>query len=71
MSFILQQAIQPPLTAGGVVYGTGGGAAVSAAGTAGQVLTSTGTGAPVFAAAAAGGSTLLFSAYSIPLNTQS
>jgi len=71
MSFILQQAIQPPLTAGGVVYGTGGSAAVSAAGTAGQVLTSTGTGAPVFATPAAAGSTLLFSAYSIPLNTRS
>ena len=69
MSFILQPAIQPPLTAGGVVYGTGGSAAVSSAGTAGQILTSTGTGAPVFAAAAAAGSTLLFSAYSLPLTT--
>jgi hypothetical protein len=71
MSFILQLAIQPPLTAGGVVYGTGGSAAVSAAGTAGQVLVSTGSGAPVFAAASSVGSQLLFSAYSIPLNTRS
>ena len=70
MSFILQQTIQPPLTAGGVVYGTGGSTAVTAAGTAGQVLVSTGSGAPVFAAASSVGSQLLFAAYSLPLNTQ-
>jgi hypothetical protein len=71
MSFILQQIIQPPLTAGGVVYGTGSSTAVTAAGTAGQVLTSTGSGAPVFADVSSGGSNLLFTAYSLPLTTQS
>jgi hypothetical protein len=70
MSFILQPGISPPLTAGGVVYGTGGGASVTAVGTAGQVLVSTGTGAPVFAAASSVGSQLLFAAYSLPLTTQ-
>ena len=65
MSFIVQPGvITPPLTAGGVAYGTGSQAVMSSAGTAGQVLTSTGTTAPVWAAAAAGGTTMLFSAFS-------
>lgn len=59
MSFILSAGvIVPPLTAGGVAYGTGSQAKVTAAGTVGQVLTSNGAGVPVFAAAAAGGLTL-------------
>jgi hypothetical protein len=37
-----------PLTAGGVVYGTGSAVAVSAPGTAGQVLVSQGAGAPIW-----------------------
>jgi len=69
--FTTGSIIPAPLTAGGVVYGTGTGAAVSAVGTAGQVLTSTGAGAPVFATPVPGGSTLLFTAYSLPLTTQS
>lgn len=55
MSFILSAGvIVPPLTAGGVAYGDGTQAKVTAAGTAGQVLTSNGAGVPVFAAAAGG-----------------
>lgn len=54
MSFITSPGvIVPPLTAGGVAYGTGSQAKVTAAGTAGQVLTSNGAGVPVFAAVAA------------------
>jgi len=54
MSFITSPGvIVPPLTAGGVAYGTGSQALVTSAGTAGQVLTSAGAGVPVFAALAA------------------
>jgi hypothetical protein len=50
MSFITSPGvIVPPLTAGGVAYGTGGQAKVTSAGTIGQVLTSAGAGVPVFA----------------------
>ena len=50
MSFvILPGLIQPPLTAGGVAYGTGSLAKVSAAGTAGQFLQSNGASPPSFA----------------------
>lgn len=50
MSFITSPGvIVPPLTAGGVAYGTGSQAKVTSAGTAGQVLTSAGAGVPVFA----------------------
>jgi hypothetical protein len=52
MSFITSPGvIVPPLTAGGVAYGTGGQAKVNSAGTAGQVLTSAGAGVPIWAAA--------------------
>jgi len=52
MSFVINPGtIQPPLTAGGVAYGTGSSAKVSAAGTVGQVLTSNGTSTPTWAAA--------------------
>lgn len=55
MSFITSPGvIVPPLTAGGVAYGTGSQAKMTSAGTAGQVLTSAGAGVPVFAAAAGG-----------------
>jgi hypothetical protein len=55
MSFITSPGvIVPPLTAGGVAYGTGSQAKMSTAGTAGQVLTSTGAGVPVFATIATG-----------------
>jgi len=67
MSFILQAGtIIPPLTAGGVAYGTGAQALMSAAGTTGQVLTSNGTSAPTWTTV--GGTTLLFAAFSLPLN---
>lgn len=50
MSFITSPGvIVPPLTAGGVAYGTGSQAKVTSAGTVGQVLTSAGAGVPVFA----------------------
>jgi hypothetical protein len=53
MSFITSTGgINPPFTAGGVTYGTGSGASVSAAGTTGQVLTSAGTGTPTWTTAA-------------------
>ena len=49
MSFITSPGvIVPPLTAGGVAYGTGNQAKVTSAGTAGQVLVSAGAGVPVF-----------------------
>lgn len=49
MSFITSPGIiVPPLTAGGVAYGTGSQAKVTSAGTVGQVLTSNGAGAPTF-----------------------
>ena len=52
MSFITSPGIiVPPLTAGGVAYGTGSQAKVTSAGTVGQVLTSNGAGVPSFAAA--------------------
>jgi hypothetical protein len=55
MSFITSPGvIVPPLTAGGVAYGTGGQAKVNSAGTAGQVLTSAGAGVPTWAAVVAG-----------------
>lgn len=49
MSFILSPGvIVPPLTAGGVAYGTGSQAKVNSAGTTGQVLTSAGAGVPTW-----------------------
>lgn len=49
MSFITSPGvIVPPLTAGGVAYGTGSQAKVNNAGTAGQVLVSAGAGVPTF-----------------------
>lgn len=49
MSFITSPGvIVPPLTAGGVAYGTGSQAKVTSAGTVGQVLTSAGAGVPTF-----------------------
>lgn len=68
MSFIVSPGvIVPPLTAGGVAYGTGSTAFMTAAGTAGQVLTSNGTSPPSFQTAA-GGTNMLFAAYSSALN---
>jgi len=65
MSFITSPGIiVPPLTAGGVAYGTGSQAKVTSAGTVGQVLTSAGAGVPVFATPAvpaAGGSMIFLS----------
>ena len=64
MSFITSPGvIVPPLTAGGVAYGTGSQAKVNSAGTAGQVLTSAGAGVPVWATPVtpAGGSMILLS----------
>jgi hypothetical protein len=56
MSFITSpEVIVPPLTAGGVAYGTGGQAKVNSAGTAGQVLTSAGAGVPTWATPSASG----------------
>jgi hypothetical protein len=47
MSFITSPGvIVPPLTAGGVAYGTGGQAKMNSAGTAGQFLQSNGAGVP-------------------------
>lgn len=49
MSFVINPGtIQPPLTAGGIAYGTGSSAKVSAAGTVGQVFTSNGSGVPTW-----------------------
>jgi hypothetical protein len=49
MSFITSPGIiVPPLTAGGVAYGTGSQAKVNSAGTAGQYLKSNGAGIPFF-----------------------
>lgn len=49
MSFITSPGvITPPLTAGGIAYGTGSQAKVTSAGTVGQVLTSDGAGVPIF-----------------------
>ena len=62
MSFITSPGvIVPPLTAGGVAYGTGGQAKVNSAGTAGQFLQSAGAGVPVWATLATptSGATLL------------
>jgi hypothetical protein len=60
MSFITSTGgINSPFTAGGVAYGTGSGASVSAAGTTGQVLTSAGAGTPTWATAASGSFTLV------------
>lgn len=54
MSFITSPGvIVPPLTAGGVAYGTGSQAKVTSAGTVGQVLTSAGAGVPTFSTVAA------------------
>lgn len=63
MSFVISPGvIVPPLTAGGVAYGTGTQAKVSAAGTAGLPLVSAGAAVPNFAAlGAAGGGTGLTS----------
>lgn len=53
MSFITSPGIiVPPLTAGGVAYGTGGQAKVTSAGTAGQALLSAGAGVPIWGDAA-------------------
>ena len=50
MSFITSPGIiVPPLTAGGVAYGTGSQAKVNSAGTAGQFLQSAGAGVPIWA----------------------
>lgn len=52
MSFITSPGvIVPPLTAGGVAYGTGGQAKVNSAGTAGQALLSGGAGVPIWGSA--------------------
>ena len=52
MSFITSPGvIVPPLTAGGVAYGTGGQAKVNSAGTAGQALLSGGAGVPTWGSA--------------------
>lgn len=68
MSFIVSPGvIVPPLTAGGVAYGNGSQALMTAAGTAGQVLTSNGTSAPTFQTVSAGTS-MLFAAFSRALN---
>jgi len=68
MSFIISPGvITPPLTAGGVAYGTGSAALMTAAGTSGQVLTSNGASAPSFQTTSSGTS-LLFAAFSLPLN---
>lgn len=64
MSFITSPGIiVPPLTAGGVAYGTGGQAKVNSAGTAGQFLQSAGAGVPIWATPVtpAGGSMILLS----------
>lgn len=54
MSFITSPGvIVPPLTAGGVAYGTGGQAKVTSAGTAGLFLQSAGAGVPTWAAGGA------------------
>ena len=53
MSFITSPGvIVPPLTAGGVAYGTGGQAKMNSAGTAGQALLSAGAGVPTWGNAA-------------------
>ena len=50
MSFITSPGvITPPLTAGGVAYGTGSQAKMNNAGTVGQFLQSTGGGVPTWA----------------------
>lgn len=55
MSFITSPGvIVPPLTAGGVAYGTGSQAKVTSAGTTGQVLKSAGAGVPTWATSTAG-----------------
>lgn len=63
MSFVISPGvIQTPLTAGGVAYGTGTQAKMSAAGTSGLPLLSAGAGVPTFSAlGAAGGGTGLTS----------
>lgn len=56
MSFVISPGvIVPPLTAGGVAYGTGTQAKVSPAGTSGLPLVSAGAAVPNFAALGAGG----------------
>jgi hypothetical protein len=60
MSFITSPGvIVPPLTAGGVAYGTGSQAKMNSAGTAGQVLQSAGAGVPIWATASASVITLI------------
>lgn len=55
MSFITSPGvIVPPLTAGGVAYGTGSQAKVNSAGTSGQVLRSAGAGVPTWQTSTAG-----------------
>ena len=72
MSFITSTGgINPPFTAGGVAYGTGSGASVSAAGTAGQVLTSAGAAVPTWATAASGSFTLVSTLSAVGTNTLS
>jgi hypothetical protein len=69
MSFISSSGtVTPPLTAGGIAYGTGSQVKVTSAGTVGDVLTSNGTSAPTFQTASSGGTTMLFAAFSLALN---
>ena len=60
MSFITSPGvITPPLTAGGIAYGTGGQAKVNNAGVSGYILTSAGAGVPTWAAPPASGMNLV------------
>jgi hypothetical protein len=72
MSFITSPGIiVPPLTAGGVAYGTGNQAKVTSAGTAGQVLVSAGAGVPVFQTISLGnfGTDLSFEDYTLTVSS--
>ena len=55
-------------TAGGVGYGDGTELAFTTAGSAGQILQSNGSSAPTWVDAPSGGTTMLFSPFSYPLN---
>jgi len=66
MSFVINPGtIQPPLTAGGVAYGTGSSAKVSAAGTVGQVLQSNGASPPSFVSFSGGVSSVAMTVPSV------
>jgi len=68
MSFITSPGvIVPPLTAGGVAYGTGSQAKVTSAGAAGGVLYSTGAGVPGFTAAGTVGQVLTSAGAGVPV----